>query len=643
MFKKLTNPEKTIISSLAELLFPMGGDIELEPPGRIIERAEVLFDKMDIRKFYFFRFLTGLFEISALFSKFLKPFSRMTLAERQEYAEYCKKSWVRRVLFQSLKMFYGMFYLSVPGVKEKLGYDGTPLNPSPNPLPPPKDLPVIAYPDLKCNTEETVDVVVVGSGAGGATIAAELSEAGYSVIVVEEGREANRDDFYQNPVDRLVDFYRENSFSHTVGNPVISVPMGCVVGGTTVVNSGTCLKTPSYVLKHWTKNLGLKGLEPEQAKPIFDKLWKDLNVHTSPESSLGNNAMIMKRGAEAMGLNHHSIEHPLKGCQGSGQCALGCPTDSKLDMRLTYLPKAVHHGAKIFARCKVERILTAGWKATGIKASILDKDRKKTGFTLTVKARAVVLSAGAIYTPSLLMYNKLGNQNVVGRHLKIHPATAVGGVFDEEIYGWKGLMQSYCVDHWKDDGYLIEATYPPPEIGYVTVVLPYTGHKHKVLVSSMKRMSWFGIMVSDTTSGRVRNIPGNNPWIFYLLNRVDTRKILEAVASSCRIMLAAGAKEVYSQLPGLEVIRHEEDIENIFSMDFKAEDLKLSAYHPQGTCRMGKNPQTSVTDSFGAVHGVKGLWIADASLIPSPPHVNPQMTIMMLSNNVAQNIKENLG
>lgn len=632
---------RTALEALAEALLPPG---DLPEPGAdeigLIDDLERLLAAFtpDARRRV--EAMALALELSTLLSRHLRPFSRLPMEARESFLRSAERRSTLRHVVAPLKMLCGMVYCSHPRIAAFLGDDGRPFKPVEGLLPPPATLPARQYPELSRNEEEIADVVVVGSGAGGATVAAELAQNGLSVIVIEEGPLATREDFRVRPLERVIRLYRENGLTHTLGLPPILVPMGCAVGGTTVVNSGTCFRTPDVVLHQWRVVEGVRDVEPEHMAPLFDEIEALLNVTPVTEDIMGRNGMILRRGAEALGVRHGPIRRPVRGCHGSGQCAFGCPLDAKQDMRLTMLPRAIQAGARLYARCRVERIRIRNGRAVGVEAAILDPEGRATPYRLTVYARAVVLAAGAVYTPWLLLRNRIGPRHLIGRNLRIHPGCGVVGLFDEEIEGWRGVMQSYYVDEWLEEGILLEATFPPPGVGYSAGVLPFIGRDYKARLARYRQMAAIGILVSDTGAGRVIMGPDGRPWMRYSLHPEDAARIRKAIAAAARLLFAAGAREVYPGLPGLEVIRSEEEIAHILSPRWRPADLILSAYHPMGTCRMGEDPQRSVVDSYGAVHGVPGLWIADASLLPSSPIVNPQITIMALALRVARRILE---
>jgi choline dehydrogenase-like flavoprotein len=640
MDRDLSSHQRKVLALFAKAVLPSGGVVTSgAAEAQVVEKLATLVAGFDPSSRTLVGALLAGLELSPLASRFMRPFSWLSPEMQARYVAMCEASRfapVREVVL-GLKALVVMAYCTDERVATLIGYDRQPFKPLVGEQRFAARLPCVMGADGGRDIADEADVCIVGSGAGGAVVAAELAEAGLSVIVLEEGWPVSREEFNAPAMDRAAKFYRDNGLTTTLGTPPISLPMGKVVGGTTVVNSGTCFRTPERVLAAWQKSSGLLDLNPDQMAPLFERVERALNVTPASDEILGRNGEILRRGAESLGVSHRSVARPVRGCHGSGECAFGCPLDAKQAMHLSYLPRAVAAGARIYAGTRAEQIVTMNGRAAGVRAGLLDAQGIRR-HTLTLRARFVVLAAGAIYTPLLLMKSGLG-QHEIGRNLRIHPGCGVTALFDEEIFGWKGVMQSYAVDARLDDGYLLLATFPPPGVGYSAGAVPGVGAALKVRITDYKRMAALGTVVSDTGTGRVRGLRGG-ALITYSLNEIDRRRVLESIALAARLYFAAGAREVYPGLPGLPVLRSASEINHVTAGRWRASDLKLSAYHPMGTCRMGADPRASVTDGLGRVHVVTGLYVADASLMPASTAVNPQITIMALATRVARGILE---
>jgi choline dehydrogenase-like flavoprotein len=548
----------------------------------------------------------------------------------------CEKSKIRqrRETLIALKALILMFFCSDDRIKPLIGYDGQPYKKVE------RDPGVV---ELKVEQPdqgffENADVVIVGSGAGGAVAAKELAESGLKVIVLEEGEHFDRRDFTGSPPERLRRFYRGNGLTFTIGVPTISLPIGRGVGGSTLINSGTCFRTPDFVLDSW-------GMDRAELEPWFEGVEETLSVAAVGADIMGANGEVMDRGRRELGYSGGPIRRNAHGCHGSGVCAFGCPLDAKLGMHVTYLPMAARAGARIISGCRVDGLVMAGGRAVGVRGSIVDPETGavQRDARFEVRAQRVVLAAGAVYTPVMLQRQGLANSSrQVGRNLRIHPGCGVLGVFDHDLYAWKGVMQSYYVDEKLRDGILVEATYPPPGVGYSAGGVGGKGSDLKDFLARYRQTAAAGLIISDSGTGRVRATPGGGMLITYNLSADDLRKTLEGIRLTTEIYLAAGAQQVHTLLPGLPAISKLEELSWITEGKWTAADLKLSAYHPMGTCRMGNDTRSSVVDEFGRAHDVPGLVITDASVLPGSTYVNPQITIMALSARSARHLAAEL-
>ncbi|MEA2132917.1 MAG: hypothetical protein QOC68_826 [Solirubrobacteraceae bacterium] len=473
------------------------------------------------------------------------------------------------------------------------------------------------------------DVCVIGSGAGGAVVAKELAEAGMRVVLLEEGEHITADAFTARPRDMLPRLYRDAAQHATLGRPPILLPLGRAVGGTTLVNSGTCFRTPDAVLERWRREFGLHDLTPEALAPHFERVERELNVQPVPPELAGANARIARRGAERLGWSGDFIHRNVRGCVGSGVCAYGCPANAKQHVGVTYVPKAHAAGATTYAGVRARRIERRGHRATGVDASTSGGGR------LRVHADTVVVAAGAIHTPALLARNGLGGESgQLGRNLSLHPATAVWAVMDEVVDMARGVPQSYFIDEFASDGIMLEGIAGPPD--YVAMGLPAAGERHRELMDGYRSLAQFGLMVRDDSRGRVHSL-GGHPVVRYDISAADTARVKRGLEHLAELFWAAGAHTVLLPIARLQEL-HDGDSAPLHELDLRPEDLKLLAFHPLGSARMDARPSHGVLDGDGRVHGTEGVYVCDGSAIPSSLGVNPQITIMTLATRLAAHL-----
>jgi choline dehydrogenase-like flavoprotein len=475
------------------------------------------------------------------------------------------------------------------------------------------------------------DVVVVGTGAGGAVVGRELAEQGLAVVFVEEGRYFDRADFTGRSFQMQQKLYRRGGTTFSVGNVGIPIPLGQTVGGTTTVNSGTCYRTPDRILDEWSTELGLTELAPDRMGGYFERVESVLQVEAARAELLGGNGRVIARGCEALGLTkHHPLKRNAPACDGQGVCCFGCPTDAKRSTNVSYIPIALRAGAELFAGAKVTRILVESGRARGVVARTHD------GRVLTIRSKAVVVACGAILTPLLLEQQGFGTASgQLGKNLSIHPAAGALAEFDEEILPWKGIPQGYAIEDLHDEGILFEGAMVPLELTMSMTQL--IGPELIRLAESFGHVSSFGFLIEDTSRGSVRAVMGQ-PVISYWLTEQDVSHIKRALDVLAQIFFAAGARRVHTPINGFDVIESPDDLARLRRATLKPWDLDLSAYHPLGTARMGVDPRSSVVDAGHQVHDIPGLYVVDGAAVPTSLGVNPQITIMALATRAAEKI-----
>ncbi|MBI5532647.1 MAG: GMC family oxidoreductase [Deltaproteobacteria bacterium] len=479
------------------------------------------------------------------------------------------------------------------------------------------------------------EVVVVGSGAGGAAAAYELASRNRAVLILEEGHYFRRRDFDGRPRTAYRNLYRDNAISVALGNVGMPVWTGRAVGGSTVINSGTCYRTPERTFNRWRLQYGLTEFSAASMAPYYERVESMLGVGPPDERYLGNVAKVIARGASSMGLRHGPITRNAPGCDGAGVCAFGCPTGAKRSTDVSYIPEALKRGAQLVSEAKVESIQVVDGRARGVTA------RLASGRTLKVKAQAVVIAGGALMTPLLLNRNGLCNQSGwLGRNLSIHPASKVMATFDENIDMTHSIPQSYSIEEFADEGIMFEGASVPPEIASMGIW--FVGKKFTELMDAYRNLAVFGFMLQDHSRGRVFPGPQGSPIVAYNMSRADARRMQRAIEMLCEVYLAAGAKRVLPFVDGLYEIRNRSDLDKLRSMTLRPGDFEVTAYHPLGTCRIGTDPKRSCLGPDHQARDVSSLYVVDGSAVPSSLGANPQLTIMAMALRAAEIIDSRL-
>jgi choline dehydrogenase-like flavoprotein len=514
-----------------------------------------------------------------------------------------------------------------------IGYPGPPTVPAPLPSPLGR-LAVVAADEI--GPEHSADVCVIGSGAGGAVIAARAAQAGLSVLVLEAGPRRDEDDFDQVDLHAAGMFLRGGALWSDSGR--IGILAGSVVGGGTLINSMVCLRTPDPVRRQWAEQ-GLTGLDTAEFDKHLDTVWARLGVNTD-RTAYNANTRAMIAGLTANGYAYERLPRnaaPSDDPPYCGFCNSGCRRGGKLSVAHTYLRDAVAAGARIVADCAVDTITTSGGRATGVTAVLGHGDAAR---TVAVSAPVVVVAAGGVESPAVLLRSGIGGP-AVGTNLRLHPAWIVTGVYDQPVEAWSGQIQSavsFDLAHCESGtGFLVEslALNPLTWAGQA----PFTGAaEHRRYLRKLPYLAtWHGV-AHDHGSGEVYlDRDGRAAVRWDLDDETDLSVARRAHVELARMHRAAGANEIFTFHWTDRRWRRGDDFDAYLQELERAPASDHTAFsaHQMGACRLGADPATSVADGRGQLHDTRGVWIGDGSALPAAPGVNPMITIMALAERTA--------
>lgn len=490
------------------------------------------------------------------------------------------------------------------------------------------------------------DVVVIGSGAGGAVAAYELAAAGQAVVILEEGLFFGRQDFIGSTFQMQRLLYRDMGLTVAFGNGAIVVPVGRTVGGTTTVNSGTCYRMPERIFRSWQERHGLTDYTVESLAPYYERVESVLGVDVAGSKFLGGGADAIARGAERLGFRHNPLRRNAPECDGQGLCCFGCPSDAKRSTNVSYVPMALQAGANLIVGAHAERLIVENGRAVGVEAvSRFPKEgTQESRPRFRVRARSVVVAGGSLFTPLMLLSDPvarkaLGRSEQLGENLTIHPAAGMFAVLPKALTG-PAIPQGYAVEHFHDEGLLMEGAFAPPDLTSVTMTI--FGKRFMETMEAFDRMSCFGFMIEDSGHGRVRPGPTGRPLISYSLTEHDCARLKRGIDLVSQIYFAADAERVVTPVRGYEVLNNADELARFRQARLRPDDFELSAYHPLGTARMGVDPKKSVVGPDLQAHDLPGLYICDGSVLPTSPAVNPQLTIMAVATRAAQQLASKL-
>ena len=520
------------------------------------------------------------------------------------------------------------------------------------------------WPDLATSSDvsESADVCIVGSGCGAASLASRLAEAGRSVVILEQGGYYTKADFDQREVDMLakIDGGRGLSTSDDGG---IAMTYGNNVGGASVHYWADSYRTPPDRLQQWQDEFGLTGHDAATLLPHFESIERDLSVHPATDPYVNRMNQLLHEGATRLGWHVARVPQARKACRASGHCMQDCAYDAKQSQLVTYLPRALAAGARLFADTRAERLSFDGRRVRALHARVLDRARGlPAGPTVTIAARAFVVAAGGFSTPGFLLRQELPTRlPAIGHHFFCNPCPMLHARFSEDIIQWRNIPAAWGVEEfrraryagpervfgksarsrYREGGYLLMANQLHP--GLLAATLPGFGAAHTELMHDLPRLGGTISWIDDVEEGVVY-LDGDRRRVHVPLGGGNGERIRDAWKKQARLLFAVGAREVLFGDVEDTRIHSERDIDAaVAAVSIKPARNVFAAPHPGGGARMGAREDDSVVGFDHRVHGTDNLFVSDPSVLPSPPSVDPSLTIMAFSAVAAGHVHSLLG
>lgn len=540
---------------------------------------------------------------------------------------------------------YGISYNNRPNPAwEAIKYPG-PLQ-KPEPVAKPIQ-PYIAHGD----TELTCDVVVIGSGAGGGLAAGMLAEAGFDVVLLEKGAYLNESDFTQREVDLIQKTYEQQG-ALTTANGSVGILAGSCLGGGTTINWTGSLRTPDYILQEWATQHQLPHLTGLQYAKSLDAVMESVSV-TQSESNHNVQNRLLWRGSELLGDAPKIIPRNVENCSADeckscGYCGFGCQAGNKKGTLKTWIQRAYRAGARILVQTTAQKVLVKRGSITGVEAVQIHPSGNKC--RLLVKAPRVVLAAGALHTPVLLLKSGIAHP-AIGQNLYFHPTVLVCGLYNQPVNPWWGTMMSALNDNAArlHDNFGARLETPPLHPGLWATATPWLNAlQHKTHMLRMAQTANFIVLTRDKFGGYITLNRKGHAAYHYNLHAYDLKHLLAGIEKAARTHLSAGAEEIvfpHHQLRHVTGNTNDSALLKFFTQmpewGWKPGQFSLFTAHQMGTCRMGGNPKTHPLTPEGQIASVKGLYVADASAFPASSGVNPMISIMAMAHFTVQQIISN--
>jgi choline dehydrogenase-like flavoprotein len=491
------------------------------------------------------------------------------------------------------------------------------------------------------------DVVIIGSGAGGGTVAQELSSLcrdGLRIAVLEKGPKLRDEEFTGREVEMATALY-EDGGGFLTAEQTMTLAFGSAYGGSTVVYTGTSLLPPQRVIERWN----VRGLSFADVEQRARKYAAENTVHLLEESLLNENNQLFVAGCQQLGYRVQQFPVNLKGCRGSSLCNLGCPNQAKQGTNRVQLPRAEQNGVEVVTRCEVRRIenkkvfARVSGKAEGTKG---ESSSWEAG-DYEIDAKVVVVCGGAVNSSALLLRSGFGRSLPrLGRGFTCHPAFIMVAEHERPITNAVGHPKSFYVDQFAEsDHFLLETCMYFP---FTTAkAMAGFGEGHSRFMRAFPRLQMILVLACDEVNDHNRVTIGSDgrAVVHYRFTPEVIHGLARGAITSAKISFAAGAVRAHvpvSQSPTIERADAGRLDEVAQNPEFKAGKLSISSAHLQGGCAMGSDPADSVTDADGRVHGVPWLYVADSSLFPNSLEINPYLTIMALADRVAETVRRDL-
>jgi len=474
----------------------------------------------------------------------------------------------------------------------------------------------------RAHTDGQFDVVVIGSGAGGAPVAWSLARKGLKVAIVESGSLLTSGTA-ENVVEKY--FVEQGMVGSIAGGGTTLVLAGNAIGGTTVINSGTSLSPKQECLENWDRTAGTHFADGD-LQPWIDRVVDHHGISPIPDEHLDASSRLVWEGLEKIGrTGAFPLPRNAPTCEGRGRCCFGCPGGNKLSTDRAFVPGAVEAGAVLFAESVASHIVPS---ARGADVWIRTRFGKR-----RLRAKHVIIGAGALSTPGLLRSNKLGRYKLSGQNLRIHPATKVFGMMPDALpHG--GVPQGLGYRPPELPRVTFEGAHTPPAV--TATVLSAAGKRHRWWMARHDHLANYGLMVRDRGTGSVR-FPGGKRFVNYKIHDDDALDMGRGLLIAADALFASGAERVLLPVTGEPTEVDRDQFAALKPEDFTRERLVVSGFHPQGTAGIGR-----VVDTDLALYDTPHVHVCDASVLPDSPGVNPQVSIMALSLRLADHLAERI-
>lgn len=499
------------------------------------------------------------------------------------------------------------------------------------------------FEDLQKGYTVEADVVVVGSGAGGAVAARNFADAGFQTVLVEAGQQVRPEDMTRDAPAFLAKHFWEGGLRMLIGAGAIPCMQGRALGGSTVSNSAIMYRLPDWVREEWIEKDGLSHLKGDALDASFDRIFKQLKVSKTPMAVQGPRNLAIRDALESVGVESGPLPRAVSGCEGCGDCLIGCASGAKVSVDRAYLEDAdmntTDSNLDIYTCSEVNRILMDGTRAIGIEGQVVDNSDWKRHGTFRVNAPRVIVAGGALQSPVLLQNSGIKHRGAVGGTLKAHLSGGVFATMDRPMNPWVGATQGWGAISKDIPGMKFESLWADPS----TILVKWGGAGADFLrkIEDINRITLGAVVYRGPCSGSVRVQRNGLPRPTFWISKRGAQTTFRGMKILADGLFNTGAESVYvGRLPGTDgFLRSKEETEALLSPKLAGQHLPMTGNHIFCSVRMTADEKTPI-DLDGKVRGIEGVWVADASILPSPTAVNPQATIMAMADIITRKIAD---
>lgn len=468
------------------------------------------------------------------------------------------------------------------------------------------------------------DAVIIGSGAGGSSVADVLTEAGLSVVMLEEGGYVPAYEASSRATEAFAAAWRCRGLTAALGAPPIAYAEGRCVGGSTEINSAIGQRTDAELLDSWGRHYRIADFGAEALSPFYERAEKAVNLSFT-QAPLGQPSDILRRGGEALGWKVTELARGQRDCKGANRCSFVCPNGAKQSMAVTLLPHAVQRGMTLLAHTRVNRLVLKGNSVHEVRATALNAIGESV--PIRVRGELVFACAGAIHTPALLL--RCGLRNHIGQTLRLHPTIKATAIFDEIVDAHASRLPLVAITEFMPGQRIGGSIFTPALFG---ISLAEDWARRSDLIIDWRRCGTYYAMIKPRGIGTITPLPfASEPLVRFKLAPDDWTNLGQALARLAQVMFAAGARRVIPSITGHAGWIDADQATEFLTAPLPRVGTNLMTVHLFSSCPPGENPELCATDSYGRVKGIDNLFVADGSSIPEAPGVNPQLTIMALA------------